>query len=96
LKLASLQGVQRTLIAVLSQAVEDGALTANPAFRMGKHGRRVDEPTRAIEPLTTAEAHHFLTIVEKYWPEYYVFFLMALRTGMRLGELLAVQWGIST
>jgi len=31
LKVGSLQGVQRTLIAVLSQAVEDGILPGNPA-----------------------------------------------------------------
>lgn len=44
LKVASLQGVQRTLSAVLSQAVDDGLLTGNPAFRMGKYLRRGDEP----------------------------------------------------
>lgn len=93
LKVASLQGVQRTLSAVLSSAVEDGILPANPAFRMGKHVRRGDEPRRTIEPLTPAEAAHFLTVVERHWPDYHAFFLMALRTGVRLGELLAVQWG---
>ncbi len=93
LKVASLQGVQRTLSAVLSSAVEDGLLPANPAFRMGKHVRRGDEPQREIQPLTRVEAAHFLSVVEKHWPAYSVFFLMALRTGLRLGELLAVQWG---
>src|SRR4051812_17890766 len=39
LRIASLYGIQRTLSAVLSQAVEDGLLPANPAFRMGKHLR---------------------------------------------------------
>lgn len=43
LKRASLLGIQRTLSAVLSQAVEDGLLPANPAFRMGKHLRFGDE-----------------------------------------------------
>ena len=93
LKLASLYGVQRTLSAVLSQAVEDGILPANPAFRMGKHLRRADDTRRDIHRPTHAEAHHFLEIVATHWPAYYVFFLCALRTGLRLGELLALQWG---
>lgn len=93
LKVASLQGVQRTLSAVLSQAVEDGILPANPAFRMGRHVRRGDEPRREIHPLTREDAHTFLTTIETHWPGHYAFFLCALRTGMRLGELLALQWG---
>ena len=93
LKVASLQGVQRTLSAVLSQAVEDSILSANPAFRMGRHLRKGDEPRREIHPFSREEAHWFLAAIEKHWPEHYAFFLSALRTGMRLGELLALKWG---
>lgn len=93
LKRASLLGVQRTLSAVLSQAVEDGHLSANPAFRMGKHLRCGDEARAEIQPLTHLEAYDFLEAVRDQMPEYSPFFLCALRTGMRLGELLALQWG---
>ena len=93
LKLASLYGVQRTLSAILTQAVEDGLLTANPCQRMGRYLRPADEERPAINPLTQVEAHQFLTVVETHWPDYYAFFLTALRTGLRLGELLALQWG---
>lgn len=93
LRIGSLQGVQRTLSAVLSQAVEDGILPANPAFRMGRHLRKGDEPRREIHPLARGEAQTFLSTIEQHWPDLYAFFLCALRTGMRLGELLAVQWG---
>jgi integrase len=85
--------VLRTLSAVLSQAVEDALLPANPAFRMGKHPRPGDQPRAEIQPLSHAEAHHLVTAAKAYTPELWVFFLMAVRTGMRLGELLAVQWG---
>ena len=92
LKVASINGVQRTLSAVLSQAVDDGLLPANPAFRMGKHLRKGDEPRKVIQPFTREEAQRFLETVSTGWPEYYAFFLCALRTGMRLGELLGLQW----
>jgi integrase len=54
--------------------------------------RKGDGPRREIQPFTREEAHTFLTTVETGCPEYYAFFLCALRTGMRLGELLALQW----
>jgi len=92
LKHSSLKGVQRTLSAVLSQAVDDELLPANPAFRMGKHLRLGDESRAAIQPLTHLEAHDFLTAASEHMPEYYPLFLLALRTGMRMGEILAVQW----
>jgi integrase len=92
LKLSSLKGVQRTLSAVLSQAVEDQILLANPAFRMGKHLRAGDQQRSAIQPLSHVETYDFLKAVSERIPEYYALFLLALRTGMRLGEILAVQW----
>ncbi len=71
LKRASLLGVQRTLSAVLSQAVEDQILAANPAFRMGKHMRMGDEPKPEIQPLTHVEAFDFLVAVTERMPEQY-------------------------
>ena len=93
LKPASMRGVNRTLSAVLSQAVEDALLPANPAFRMGKCLRAGDELPKEIQPLTREEAQALLDQAEQTYPEYAPLFLCALRTGMRLGELLALQWG---
>jgi integrase len=73
--------------------VEDQILPANPAFRMGKHLRAGDHQRPAIQPLSHVEAYDFLEAVSQRIPEYYPLFLLALRTGMRLGEILAVQWG---
>jgi integrase len=93
LKPASMRGVNRTLSVVLSQAVEDALLPANPAFRMGKHLRAGDELPAEIQPLTRVEAHALLEKAETLFPAYWPLFLCALRTGMRLGELIALQWG---
>ena len=93
LKPASMRGVNRTLSVVLSQAVEDTLLPANPAFRMGKYLRTGDELPPEIQPLTQGQTHALVEQAEKSFPEYAPLFLCALRTGMRLGELLALEWG---
>ncbi|SRR5260370_508629 len=35
----------------------------------------------------------FLNAAQELCPEYYALFLMAVRTGLRRGELVAVRWG---
>jgi integrase len=92
LKPASLRGVNRTVSAVLSQAVDDGHLQANPAFRMGKHLRTDGALKNEMQPWTPEEEQTFLRYVEQHAAHWHPFFLCALRTGMRLGELLAVEW----
>jgi len=48
-------------------------------------------PKTGINPLTRDEARAFLEAVEEHNPRYFPFSLCALRTGMRLGELLALE-----
>jgi integrase len=93
LKLNTIKGIARTLSTVLSQAVEDDKIAANPALRMGRYLRRGDEPKRQIEPLTRAEARHLVSVAQRDFQRWSPWILCALRTGMRLGELNALQWG---
>jgi hypothetical protein len=51
LKLTTVKGIARKLSTLLSQAVEDDKLPANPALRMEHYLRRGDEPKPAIQPL---------------------------------------------
>jgi integrase len=59
---------------------------------LGKHLRAGDQQRSTIQPLSHVETYDFLKAVSERIPEYYALFLLALRTGMRLGEILAVQW----
>ena len=95
-KLNTVKGIARTLSTVLSQAVEDEKLPANPALRMGRYLRRGDEPKREIQPLTRAEAAHLVNVANADFPRWHPWVLLTLRTGLRLGEQLALQWGTST
>ncbi len=92
LKLATVKGIARTLSSLLSQAVEDDKLPANPALRMGRYLRRGDEAKPVIQPLTREEATHLVATAAAQYPRWHPWILCALRTGLRSGELLAFQW----
>jgi integrase len=93
LKIQTVRGIVRTLSVVLSQAVEDEQLPANPALSMRKYLRRGDEPEPSIDPFTREEAAHVVEIARQQFPEWHPWLLCGLRTGLRAGELLALQWG---
>ena len=93
LKLNTVRGIARTLSSMLSQAVEDEKLPANPALRMGRHLRRGDEPKTVIQPFTRDEAAHLVETARQHFPRWHPWTLCALRTGLRSGEMLGLQWG---
>jgi hypothetical protein len=70
LKMNTVRGIARTLSALLSQAVEDEKLPANPALRLGRYLRRGDEPKASIQPLTRAEAAHLVGVAREDFPRW--------------------------
>jgi integrase len=93
LKVATVRGIARTLSTILSQAVEDELLPGNPALRLGRYLRNADAPEPQIDPFTREEVAQLLQVARERLPEWYPWLLCGLRTGMRAGELLALQWG---
>ena len=93
LKVSTVRGIARTLSTILSQAVEDELLPANPALRLGRYLRSADDPEPEIDPFTREDVAALLVVARQKLPEWYAWLLCGLRTGMRAGELLALQWG---
>jgi hypothetical protein len=91
LKVATVRGIARTLSTILTQAVEDQVLVANPALRLGRYLRYGDHEEPQPDPLAPDEVTTVLATARQRFPEWYPFLLCALRTGMRLGELLELQ-----
>lgn len=89
-------GIVRTLSTVLSDAVEDEKLAANPVFRPGRLKRHFRDPNALkrtpIDPFTRDEAERLVTTAAEHFPGWAMFLLCALRTGLRLGELRALRW----
>lgn len=75
----------------MSYAVEDDLLTVNPALKPGKFLPKISK-RRSIDPLTRDELAKVLALAKTEAPALYPLFLCAARTGLRQGELLALQW----
>ncbi len=87
----TVQNVIRCLSSMLSHAVEDELLTVNPSLKPGKFLPKVSK-RRSINILTSEEIAILLEKAKEKCPRYYPLFLCEVRTGLRMGELLAVQW----
>jgi integrase len=81
------------LKAAYNQALEDGLVTMNPVARLGRLLRGRGDRKEHIEPLTAQEVGSLLHTAEERYPMLYPVILCAVRTGMRLGELIGLQWG---
>jgi len=91
---ATVRIIYSTLRAMLNAAVDDGVILANPATRLGRSFRLVTPPParqEEIKAMTREQLAAFLTAAQQD-RAYYPFFLLLARTGMRLGEGLALQW----
>jgi integrase len=78
---------------LLNHAVDDGLLDRNPALRLARFSRKAEAQKGRIDALTPTEELRLLETAEQEYPRWYPLFLTALRTGMREGDLLALQWG---
>jgi integrase len=90
----TVQGALLTLSGILSEAVEDGVITVNPALHGGKIIKR--PKTLAEEELvifTPDEEQAFLKAVREHRPTFYPMALTFFRTGMRLGEVMGLHRG---
>jgi integrase len=85
------RNVLAVLRALLNHAVEDGILEQNPAHRIGRFNLAKGRG-RKVEFLTREEAQRFLETAKEIHPQRYPMFLTALRAGLRLGELIALEW----
>jgi integrase len=80
------------LRAVMNAAVEDGIIELNPASKVGRFTKS-EKAARQASAMARPESEQLLTSSKELCPEFYPLFLMALRAGLRKGELIAVKWG---
>jgi integrase len=62
-------------------------------LQLGKNFLRTKDKKKHINALMPEELKQFLDTVSEHFPEHYALFLLLARTGMRIGEALALQGG---
>jgi integrase len=77
---------------VLTKALDDEIIQANPALRLGKNILKPKDTKKHINALTPGELNQLFNTVREHFPKHYTLFLMLARTGMRIGEVLALKW----
>lgn len=82
----TVKNVHGVLHKALKQAVEMGFIKYNPSEACKIP--RIDKPK--IKPLEDTEIRQFMQAIKGH--KYETFFLLALFTGMRLGELIGLTW----
>jgi integrase len=78
---------------LFNYAIEEGLIESNPAARLGRFTRSAKTAEARGVALTTKEVQQFLKAALEIRPEYHPLLLMAVRAGLRRGELVALQWG---
>ena len=89
--------IKDVMSGVLNYALDEELIKTNPTSGIAKrlfpkNGAKKITVSKE-EVFTKEELEHFLDTCEADFPQYCPFFFMAARTGMRLGELLALKWG---
>jgi integrase len=77
--------------AIFAEAVERELLMVNPAHNLGRMFKTRSKKTQT-HFLSKEQAATFLKTVQEEASAHYDFLITAFRTGMRLGELLALSW----
>jgi integrase len=84
--------IVRTISAVFNHAIEDGIVQSNPALRPGRF-IKIGQRREMVDILSPKEGDLILKTAEKHFSRTYPLLLCAMRTGMRQGELIALEWG---
>ena len=84
----TVEGVHACLCGILSDAMEGGFLTHNPAWRTYRYSGRKSETVIADEET----AQRLILALEDESIKYETFFKLLIATGMRRGECCGLQW----
>jgi integrase len=93
LKKSSVHNILTPLKEAYHHAIDDGLVASNPVVRTGRFTRTDEDRRATIQPLTRTEVGVLLEAAEVHAKSVAALLLCAVRTGLRQGELIGLQWG---
>ena len=87
-----LKNILKRLIVVLNAAVDRRLIQANPAARLAKLFKPIDDEAEPENSFTEEQLLRVLHCSKEIHYHCYPLFLLMARTGMRSGEALALEW----
>jgi integrase len=86
-------GVVKDVISgVFNYGIEDELVKENPCNGILKRLNLERSEKPEMFPFDHEEVHQFLSTCRQHFPDEYPFYMTAFSTGLRLGELLALEW----
>jgi integrase len=93
LRSGSVKNIKNCLSSILRKGTQDGYLESNPARGVSVPRPEGERSFREPCPFTWEERDHFESTFKEKFPRYYPLVVCGFRTGLRIGELLGLQWG---
>lgn len=93
LKKQTIHNVLTPLKEAYNHAIDDGLVGTNPVARTGRFTRSNEDRRLHVKPLTAEEVRALLRTAADKAPTICPLLLCAVRTGLRQGELIGLQWG---
>ncbi|MHB9027971.1 MAG: tyrosine-type recombinase/integrase, partial [Candidatus Latescibacterota bacterium] len=89
--------IKNALGGIFQLAVDDEVIEYNPAHEIGRifgkqKIRLENHRITKMDPLTREELNHLLNKMREHFPRHYPLALTLARTGMRVGEAMALKW----
>jgi integrase len=94
LKKSSIHNILPPLKEAYHHAIDDGLVASNPVVRTGRFTGTDEDRRATIQPLTRKEVSVLLEAAEAHATAVAALLLCAVRTGMRQGELIGLQWAM--
>ncbi|MBU2549278.1 MAG: site-specific integrase [Proteobacteria bacterium] len=93
LRSQSIKNIKNCLSSILRYAHRpDGYIEGNPARGIHVPKPELEVPKREPDPLTWEDRQVLEDCFQEHFPKYYPLVLAGFRTGLRIGELIGLQW----
>lgn len=88
----TIKNIKNCLSAILREACTDEYISVNPALGVLVPKPEDEKPSREPMPFTWDEVEIIEDVFKDHFSRHYPMVLCGLRTGLRMGELIALQW----